>query len=72
VAAGATTIVALGRWLLGQPGFAQWPVTESARIASGLGLAALAFFALGSFVTLALAPALLMETQSRARPAAGR
>jgi len=32
---------------------------------AGLGLAALAFFALGSLVTLALTPILIMEAQSR-------
>jgi len=69
---GATAIFALGTWLLDLPRLAQWSVVEPARIASGLGLAALAFFAIGSFVTLALAPALLMEAQSRARAAAGR
>ena len=45
---------------------------EPARIASGFGLAALAFFAVGSFLTLALAPALLMEAQARTRALAGR
>jgi hypothetical protein len=70
---GATTVIfALGAWLMRLPHFAEWSVAEPARIASGLGLAALAFFAVGSFVTLALAPALLMEAQSRARAAAGQ
>ena len=72
VGAGTTAIFALATWLLDLPRLGQWSMMEPARIASGLGLAALAFFAIGSFVTLALAPALLMEAQSRARAAAGR
>jgi hypothetical protein len=72
VGGGAAVILALGTWLLDLPRLAQLPVAEPARIASGLGLAALAFFAVGSFVTLALAPALLMEGQWPGRPPAGR
>jgi hypothetical protein len=68
----AAVIYGLGAWLLALPPFAQWCVLEPARIASGFGLAALAFFAVGSFVTLALAPALLMEAQARTRALAGR
>jgi hypothetical protein len=41
-------------------------------VVSGFGLAAVAFFAIGSFVTLALAPALLIEAQSRARALTAR
>jgi hypothetical protein len=48
------------------------PLLESARVLSGFGLAAVAFFAVGSFVTLALAPALIIEAQSRARALAAR
>ena len=72
VGGSAAVIYGFGAWLLALPPFAQWSTLEPARIASGFGLAALAFFALGSFVTLALAPALLIEAQSRARALAGR
>jgi hypothetical protein len=72
VGGGATAIYGLGTWLLALRPFAQWSVVEPARVASGFGLAALVFFAVGSFVTLALAPALLIEAQTRGRAAAGR
>jgi hypothetical protein len=72
VGGGAALIFALGTWLVGLPRLAQWAVAEPTRLVSGLGLAALAFFAVGSFVTLALAPALLMESQSPTRRVAGR
>ena len=39
---------------------------------SSLGLGALAFFGIGSFVTLALAPVLIIETQARVRRLATR
>jgi predicted anti-sigma-YlaC factor YlaD len=72
VAAGAGAIYAVGSRILASMPSASGPLLESARVASGFGLAALVFFAAGSFVTLALAPALLMEAQSRARALAAR
>jgi hypothetical protein len=72
VGGGVAIIYGLGAWLLALPPFAPWSAPEPAQVASGFGLAALAFFAVGSFVTLALAPALLIEAQARARALAGR
>lgn len=68
VAAGTAAIVLGGGWLAGAPA---GPL-GAAGAASGFGVAALAFFGIGSFVTLALAPALLMEAQLRRRALAGR
>lgn len=72
VAVGAGTIYAAGARLVASAPAAPGPLLESARVASGFGLAAVAFFAIGSFVTLALAPVLLIEAQSRARALAAR
>ena len=72
VGAGAGAIYAAGSWLAGASPAAATPLLESVRAASGIGMAALAFFGIGSFVTLALAPALLMEAQARRRAVAGR
>jgi len=72
VAGGVAIIYAVGAWLLGLPELTEWPMIESARALSGFGLATLAFFTAGSFATLALAPALLIEAQSRARALAAR
>lgn len=72
VGGAAAIIYAAGAWLLALPLLAESPLVEPVRALSGFGVATLAFFAVGSFVTLALAPALLMEAQSRPRAAAGR
>jgi len=72
VATGAGVIYAAGSRLVASTPVGPGPLLESARVLSGFGLAAVAFFAVGSFVTLALAPALLIEAQSRARALATR
>jgi len=60
VGLGTAAIYAGGAWL-----------SASAGGVSGFAVAALAFFGIGSFVTLALAPVLLIEAQSRRRALAG-
>jgi hypothetical protein len=65
VGAAVLLIACLGLRLLQLPPLAGLPLLAPLRTASGMGLAALAFFALGSFVTLALAPVLLIESQRR-------
>jgi hypothetical protein len=66
---GAAAIYAAAVWLLATalPPIAPTPLLEPARAVSGFGLATLGFFGIGSFITLALAPVLLMEAQSRGR-----
>jgi anti-sigma factor RsiW len=65
----AAAIYAAGAWLLpaALPPMTPTPLLDPARAVSGFGLATLGFFGIGSFVTLALAPVLLMEAQSRGR-----
>jgi len=65
VAVGAALIWALGLWLLGSPLFPAALLPERLGSAPGFGLAALVFFGIGSFATLAMAPVLLMESRSR-------
>jgi anti-sigma factor RsiW len=71
VAGAAGLIWALGIWLLGAPMLTGMPLTERLGAAPGFGLAALVFFGIGSFATLAIAPVLLMESRT-GRPALGR
>jgi len=61
VGLGTGVIYAGGAWLCAAAGGV-----------SGFAMAALAFFGIGSFVTLALAPVLLMDAQPRRRALAGR
>jgi anti-sigma factor RsiW len=65
----AATIYAVGAWLVSTalPPVTPTPLLDPARAVSGFGLATLGFFGIGSFITLALAPVLLMEAQSRGR-----
>jgi len=69
MAAATGAIYAAGSWLLRSPLVERLPWSGALGTASGFGLAALGFFALGSFVTLAIAPVLLMEARQRPRPA---
>jgi anti-sigma factor RsiW len=61
VGLGTGAIYAGGAWL-----------SAAAGGVSGFAVAALAFFGIGSLVTLALAPVLLMDAQPRRRALAGR
>ena len=63
VAAGAGLIWAAGVWLMGSPLLGGIPLPEPLGAAPGFGLAAVAFFGIGSFATLALAPVLLLESR---------
>lgn len=69
VATGAGAIYAAGSRLVAATPAATAPLLEWARVATGFGLATAVFFGIGSLVTLALAPALLIEAQARARTA---
>jgi hypothetical protein len=60
VVAGSLVIYGVGALLFAQPSF------------SGFSLAALVFFGLGSLVTLALAPMLLLDMQSRSQRLSAR
>lgn len=72
VAAGAAAIYAAGARILASVPASPTPLLEPARVVSGFGLAALVFFGIGSFVTLALAPVLMMELQSHKRALVAR
>jgi anti-sigma factor RsiW len=72
VAAGGLAIYASGAHLLSLPGVEQLPLFPAIKTLSGFALAALAFFGLGSLVTLALAPALIIESELQQRPLAAR
>jgi len=72
VMAGSLVIYATGAQLLRLPAVVQSPLLAPVAAFSGFGLAALVFFGIGSVVTLALAPMLLLEMQSRERPLAAR
>jgi anti-sigma factor RsiW len=67
VGGGVGVIYAAGARLLTLPMVAQIPLLEPVKALSSFGLAALVFFGIGSFVTLALAPALMMESRSHSR-----
>jgi anti-sigma factor RsiW len=72
VGAGVGVIYAAGARLLTLPMVAELPLLEPLKVLSSFGLAALVFFSIGSFVTLALAPVLMMESQSHTRALATR
>lgn len=61
VAIGASLIYVLGTHLAALPLWARLPLVAPLRTFGGIGLAALAFFVVGSFFTLALTPVLLLE-----------
>jgi predicted anti-sigma-YlaC factor YlaD len=65
VIAGSVLISAVGARLVSLPLLAKLPVHAPLQGLAGAGVAALALFAIGSLVTLALAPILLMEAQPR-------
>ncbi len=71
VATGGFVIYAAGTWLAALPSLAQLPLLEPFRVLSGYGLAAFVFFGVGSFVTLALAPMLLLDRRAQGRSLAG-
>jgi hypothetical protein len=72
VAVGMGAIHEAGARLLALPFVAELPLLAPVRAASGYGLAALVFFGIGSFVTLALAPVLLIESEGKARSLGAR
>jgi anti-sigma factor RsiW len=72
VGAGVGVIYAAGARLLTLPMVAEMPLLEPVKALSSFGLATLVFFSVGSFVTLALAPVLMMESQSHTRALAAR
>jgi anti-sigma factor RsiW len=67
VVLGSLVIYAAGAQILALPSVAQAPLFGPVKAFSGFGLAALVFFGIGSWVTLALAPMLILESQSRER-----
>jgi predicted anti-sigma-YlaC factor YlaD len=66
-AAGGYAIYAAAQRLAASPIMAALPLEAPMRLLTGVGLASLAFFAVGSLVTLALAPILILESRSRER-----
>jgi hypothetical protein len=68
VTVGGLAIYRVGLQLVALPVVEKLPVLEPLKAVSGFGLAALAFFAVGSLVTLALAPVLIIESELRERP----
>jgi anti-sigma factor RsiW len=72
VAAGSLVIYATGTRLVQWLSVLDAPLLVSVHALSGFSLAALVFFGIGSVLTLALAPMLLLEMQSRERPLAAR
>jgi hypothetical protein len=67
VGAGVGIIYAAGARLLTLPMVAEMQLLEPVKALSSFGLAALIFFGIGSFVTLALAPVLMIESQPHPR-----
>jgi len=65
VMAGVGAIAFAGARLSAAPLVAQLSVADPVKDMAGMGLAAAAFFGVGSLVTLALAPMLMLELQSR-------
>ncbi len=72
VAAGGFAIYTAAQRLAATPFVATLPLEAPIKLVTGLGVASLAFFAIGSLVTLALAPILILEAQKRGSGAAAR
>jgi hypothetical protein len=66
-AAGGFAIYTAAQRLAASPFVATLPLEAPIKLLTGLGVASLAFFAVGSLVTLALAPILILESRSRER-----
>ncbi len=65
VLAGGLVIHLAGARLAALPYLAQLPLLEPLRALFGLGIAAVVFFGIGSFVTLALSPMLILDLRPR-------